>query len=252
MTTSTSTGGSSSARSRPIRSCARSSASADFPSTLRIRVHEYEPVAVADRARRASAIAVASDGTLLPRIAKATLPTVGRAGAAAERTASRARACGRSWRAGGGAARCSARSSSAPTSAKQRDPGRDARRPDARIRHRRPARGQVGRRHARARGADRPAGAATIDVRLPERPAASGFARRGPLRQTLNSESERRRGSTRGSRACDPAAARSRAADCTDAGNSPIVPNSRSYGTGLKPQAALEGLRLERPTPRGP
>jgi cell division protein FtsQ len=51
-------------------------ASPQFPSTLRIRVHEYEPVAHLAVPGGEKGIAVSSDGTLLPRIAKATLPTV--------------------------------------------------------------------------------------------------------------------------------------------------------------------------------
>jgi cell division septal protein FtsQ len=51
------------------------SASADFPTTLRIQVHEYEPVALLS-VPGGKGVPVASDGTLLPRIAKATLPTV--------------------------------------------------------------------------------------------------------------------------------------------------------------------------------
>jgi cell division protein FtsQ len=51
------------------------SASADFPTTLRIRVHEYEPVALLS-VPGGKGEPVAFDGTLLPRIAKATLPTV--------------------------------------------------------------------------------------------------------------------------------------------------------------------------------
>ena len=51
------------------------SASTDFPTTLRIRVHEYEPVALLE-VPGGKGVPVAFDGTLLPRIAKATLPTV--------------------------------------------------------------------------------------------------------------------------------------------------------------------------------
>jgi cell division septal protein FtsQ len=51
------------------------SASTDFPTTLRIRVDEYEPVALLS-VLGDKGVPVSSDGTLLPRIAKATLPTV--------------------------------------------------------------------------------------------------------------------------------------------------------------------------------
>jgi cell division septal protein FtsQ len=57
------------------------SASSHFPSTLEINVHEYEPIAVlavpgSSGTSPGKAVPVAFDGTLLPRIAKATLPAV--------------------------------------------------------------------------------------------------------------------------------------------------------------------------------
>jgi cell division protein FtsQ len=51
------------------------SASTHFPSTLDIQVHEYEPVALL-AVPGGKGVPVAFDGTLLPRIAKATLPTI--------------------------------------------------------------------------------------------------------------------------------------------------------------------------------
>ena len=51
------------------------SASAHFPSTLKVHVHEYEPVALL-AVPGGKATPVASDGTVLPRIAKTTLPAV--------------------------------------------------------------------------------------------------------------------------------------------------------------------------------
>jgi hypothetical protein len=50
-------------------------ASPHFPSTLRIEVHEYEPVALLSDPN-GKAVAVGFDGTLLPRIRKTILPTV--------------------------------------------------------------------------------------------------------------------------------------------------------------------------------
>jgi cell division septal protein FtsQ len=51
------------------------SASADFPSTLEVKVHEYAPVA-ALTSRDGNAVPVAFDGTLLPRVAEQKLPAV--------------------------------------------------------------------------------------------------------------------------------------------------------------------------------
>jgi cell division protein FtsQ len=51
------------------------SASGNFPSTLRVEVHEYAPVA-ALTGPDGRAVPVAFDGTLLPRVAKTKLPTV--------------------------------------------------------------------------------------------------------------------------------------------------------------------------------
>jgi cell division protein FtsQ len=49
--------------------------SAHFPSTLEVHVHEYEPIAML-AVPGGKGVPVAFDGTLLPRIAKTTLPTV--------------------------------------------------------------------------------------------------------------------------------------------------------------------------------
>jgi cell division septal protein FtsQ len=51
------------------------SASGDFPSKVQIKVHEYEAVA-ALTAPDGQAVPVAFDGTLLPRLGKKTLPAV--------------------------------------------------------------------------------------------------------------------------------------------------------------------------------
>jgi cell division septal protein FtsQ len=51
------------------------SASGKFPSTIQVKVHEYAPVATLT-APDGHAVPVASDGTLLPRLGKAKLPTV--------------------------------------------------------------------------------------------------------------------------------------------------------------------------------
>ncbi len=50
------------------------SASADFPSKLEITVHEYRPSAIVSYGGRR--VAVAADGTLLPRVTNRKLPTV--------------------------------------------------------------------------------------------------------------------------------------------------------------------------------
>jgi cell division septal protein FtsQ len=52
------------------------SASAHFPTTLEVRVHEYRPAA-ALAPPGGKGVAVATDGTLLARVQKMTLPTVG-------------------------------------------------------------------------------------------------------------------------------------------------------------------------------
>jgi cell division septal protein FtsQ len=153
-------------------------ASPHFPSTLRIRVHEYEPVALLAVPGGEKGIAVSSDGTLLPRIAKTTLPTVAvkappqRNGFESPRVRTLVEVLAGAPRLlrpeveraylGKGGILVAMRSG--PT-LEFGPPSRIA------------AKWASATRVLAARSSS---GATTIDVRLPERPAASGFANAGP------------------------------------------------------------------------
>jgi cell division septal protein FtsQ len=148
------------------------STSARFPSTLHIRVHQYVPVALLVPAS-GNSVPVASDGTLLPRVPKGKLPSVSvtapprRDGFESPRVRTLVRVLAgapgalgaRVDRAylGGGGVLVAMRDG---TTLEFGTPSRTAAKWAS---------------ATRVLAAPSASGASTIDVRLPERPAASGF-----------------------------------------------------------------------------
>jgi cell division septal protein FtsQ len=158
-------------------------ATAHFPSTLRIHVHEYEPVALLTVPGGGKGIAVASDGTLLPRIAKATLPTVAvkvpprSNGFESSRVRTLVEILAGVPRPLRPEVERGYLGKSGILVAMRNGPTLEFG-PPSRI----TAKWAAATRVLAARSSS---GAATIDVRLPERPAASGFANVGPSNPQL-------------------------------------------------------------------
>ena len=150
------------------------SASGDFPSTVQIAVHEYAPVA-ALTAPDGSAMPVAFDGTLLPRAAKTKLPAVGVSAAPADNgfESERVRTLVRVLAAAPALLRPQLERAYLAKESGIQVAMRDG--PTLEL-------GTSGRLAAKWASATRvlaapsSSGASEIDVRLPERPSARGFA----------------------------------------------------------------------------
>jgi cell division septal protein FtsQ len=155
------------------------SADADFPSTLKIRVHQYHPVALLTTAT-GQHVAVASDGTFLPRLtAGAKLPAVGVASLAGAKRLGDSKQLTLVHVTAG-----------APAALRPQLARADATGRGIRVTMRRGPTilfGSAERVAAKWAAATRvladpsSEGATLLDVRLPERPAASGFGGATPV-----------------------------------------------------------------------
>jgi cell division septal protein FtsQ len=150
------------------------SASGNFPSTLGIAVHEYVPIA-ALTGPDGRAVPVAYDGTLLPRVAKTKLPAIA-VTAAPERDgfeSKRVRTLGRVLAAAPAPLRPQLQRAFADPDRGIVVAMRDGPELELGTSARLPAKWASA---ARVLAAPSSSGADEIDVRLPERPSARGFA----------------------------------------------------------------------------
>jgi cell division protein FtsQ len=150
------------------------SASGNFPSTLQISVHEYAPVA-ALAGPDGNSVPVAFDGTLLPRAPNAKLPEVGVAATPAHNgfESERVRTLVGVLAGAPGPLRPQLQKASLSKDSGIQVAMRDGPTIDLGTSRRLSAKWASA---ARVLAAPSSSGASEIDVRLPERPSASGFA----------------------------------------------------------------------------